>query len=159
MNARMTGIWAGTAWLACAAAFATDADYVEAADLARATALRARAKKLYLRARGYGLRGLEARHPGFGQRLRSERDAALAGLEKADVPLLYWTAAPWAAATSMAKEDPELTADQGLFEALMRRAPFPSVLCGDDFLGLFLRFLGLLRAERFLTREKQGGAA
>ena len=30
MNARRTGIWAGTAWLACAAAFATDADYVEA---------------------------------------------------------------------------------------------------------------------------------
>jgi adhesin HecA-like repeat protein len=31
MNARMAGMWVGTAWLACAAAFATDADYVEAA--------------------------------------------------------------------------------------------------------------------------------
>ena len=31
MNARMTAIWAGTAWLVCAAALATDADYVESA--------------------------------------------------------------------------------------------------------------------------------
>ena len=39
MNARMTGIWAGTAWLACAAAFATDADYVEAAAFTQTVAV------------------------------------------------------------------------------------------------------------------------
>ena len=31
MNMRMAGIWAGTTWLACAAAFAADEDYVETA--------------------------------------------------------------------------------------------------------------------------------
>ena len=36
-----------------------EADIVEAKDLARATELRGRAQKLYLRAREYGLRGLE----------------------------------------------------------------------------------------------------
>lgn len=101
---------------------ASEADYVEGKDLARATELRSRAKKLYLRARGYGLRGLEARHPGLTLKLRKDPAAALAVATRADVPLLYWTAAPWAAATSLSKEDPELTADQGLFEALMRRA-------------------------------------
>ena len=39
MNVRMTGIWAGTAWLACAAAFATDADYVEAAAFTQTVAV------------------------------------------------------------------------------------------------------------------------
>src|SRR5512140_1940532 len=37
----------------------TEADYAEAQDLQRAIEMRARAKKLYLRAREYGLRGFE----------------------------------------------------------------------------------------------------
>jgi hypothetical protein len=37
-----------------------DADEMEDTDLSAATAMRARARKLYLRARNYGLRGLEA---------------------------------------------------------------------------------------------------
>ncbi len=41
-----------------------EGDMVEAKDLARATELRERARKLYLRARGYGLRGLEVDFPG-----------------------------------------------------------------------------------------------
>ena len=99
-----------------------EADYVEAKDLSRATELRGRAKKLYRRALGYGLRGLEVRHPGFRTRLRSDPASAVLELEKRDVPLVYWTAAAWGAAISLSKEDPELTADQGLVEALARRA-------------------------------------
>ena len=49
-----------------------EADYVEEKDLARATALRARARKLYSRALRYGLRGLEVRHPGFEAGLRDD---------------------------------------------------------------------------------------
>lgn len=102
----------------------SEADYVEGKDLARATELRARARKLYARALRYGLRGLEARHPGFGAGLRSDalREATLAATTAADVPLLYWTGAAWGAAISLSKEDAELTADQGLAEALERRA-------------------------------------
>ncbi len=44
-----------------------DADEAEPGDLAAAEALRARARRLYLRAERYGLRGLEVKHPGFGQ--------------------------------------------------------------------------------------------
>ena len=101
-----------------------EADVVEAKDLARATALRARARRLYARALRYGLRGLEARHPGFGKGLRDEtlREKTLAAATKGDVPLLYWTGAAWGAAISLSKEDAELTADQGLAEALERRA-------------------------------------
>jgi hypothetical protein len=39
-----------------------------------------------------------------------------------DVPLLYWTAAAWGAAVSLSKDDPDLIADQPLFEALIDRA-------------------------------------
>ncbi len=101
-----------------------EADFVEAKDLARATALRARARKLYARALRYGLRGLEVRHPGFEAGLRDDalREKTLAAATKADVPLLYWTGAAWGAAISLSKENADLTADQGLVEALERRA-------------------------------------
>jgi predicted anti-sigma-YlaC factor YlaD len=99
-----------------------EADYAEAADLERATALRARAKRLYLRALNYGLRGLEVRHRGFRDRLRTDPEALLAEARQEDVPLLYWSAAAWGSAISISKEDSELAADLGLTEKLMRRA-------------------------------------
>ncbi len=101
-----------------------EADFAEEKDLSRATALRARARKLYSRALGYGLRGLEVRHPGFEKGLRDDllRDRTLAATTKADVPLLYWTGAAWGAAISLSKENADLTADQGLVEAIERRA-------------------------------------
>jgi tetratricopeptide (TPR) repeat protein len=98
-----------------------EADYVEAKDFDRATAMRARAARLYRRALGYGLRGLEARHPGFEKKLRSDPASALGPMVTGDVPILYWTAASWGAAISIQKEDSNLVADQGLAEALVRR--------------------------------------
>jgi predicted anti-sigma-YlaC factor YlaD len=99
-----------------------DADFVEAQDLARATALRDRARKHYRRALEYGLRGLEVDHHGFRTALRNDPAAALAPMRKKDVPLLFWTANAWGAAIALSKDDSELTADQNLAEALMRRA-------------------------------------
>jgi predicted anti-sigma-YlaC factor YlaD len=99
-----------------------DADFLEAKDLASATALRQRAGKLYLRAREYGMRGLEVDSPDFSGRLRTDRPGALASLQKRHVPLLYWTAASWAAAMALDKSDSSLTADQEVAEAMMRRA-------------------------------------
>ena len=61
---------------------ACEADYVEGADLARATALRRRAVRLYLRARGHGLHGLEAAVPGFAAALRRDPAAAAAALRR-----------------------------------------------------------------------------
>jgi predicted anti-sigma-YlaC factor YlaD len=99
-----------------------DADFAEAQDLAGATALRVRARKLYVRGRDYGFRGLEVDFPGFRERLPHDPAAALAPMKKAHVPLLYWTAAPWAKAMALDKSDSALTADQHLAEAMMKRA-------------------------------------
>jgi predicted anti-sigma-YlaC factor YlaD len=99
-----------------------DADFAEAHDLARATELRARARRLYLRALGYGFRGLEVDFPGLRERLRTDGENALARTRKEHVPLLYSTGLAWFAAISLSKDDSELTADQSQAEALMKRA-------------------------------------
>lgn len=99
-----------------------EADFIEAQDLDRATAMRARARKLYLRALDYGLRAFEVESPGFRDRLRQNPETALAKTTRKHVPLLYWTAASWGAAFAINKADSELSADQGIIEALMRRA-------------------------------------
>ena len=97
-------------------------DVAEATDLARATEQRERARKLYLRARNYGLRGLEVDFPGFGDALARDPKAALARTKKEHVPLLYWTAMGWAGAMSLKVNDSEVSADQPIVEALARRA-------------------------------------
>jgi predicted anti-sigma-YlaC factor YlaD len=98
------------------------ADFLEDEDWEESVHQKERAKKLYLRARDYGLRGLELEFEGFRERLREDPEAALAKAEREHVPMLYWTAAAWAAATSLSIDDSELTADQFQFEAMMRRA-------------------------------------
>jgi predicted anti-sigma-YlaC factor YlaD len=99
-----------------------DADLTEATDLAKATELRERARKMYLRALDYGLRGLEVDVPGFRAQLRKDPAAAVAKLKKEQLPLAYWTANAWGAAISINKTDTEVSADMNLAEALMRRA-------------------------------------
>jgi len=98
-----------------------DADYIEAQDYARAKELRQRALKLYLRARDYGVRGLELSHPGIGRALSVTPDAAAAKLGKKDVDLLYWVAAAWGSAIGVGKDHPELMADINAVRALMNR--------------------------------------
>jgi len=99
-----------------------DADEIEAKDYAAAEAMRARAKRLYLRARGYGLRGLEAAHPGFTNALSANPRKAVAQMKKSDVPQLYWTAAAWGAAIGVSKDDPERIAEIPQMEAIIDRA-------------------------------------
>jgi predicted anti-sigma-YlaC factor YlaD len=98
------------------------ADYIEDQDLARATEMRARAKKLYLRAVGYGMRDLEIQFPGFADRLRANQDEALAKTTKKQVPLLYYTAGAWAAAFALDVADSQLSVNQTLIEKMMARA-------------------------------------
>ena len=99
-----------------------ESEAVENKDLAAATALRERARRLYFRARNHGLRGLEITHPGLEQRLRNNARAAVRDLGSLDVPLTYWTAVAWAAAISVSKDNPEAVADLPIAEALMDRA-------------------------------------
>jgi predicted anti-sigma-YlaC factor YlaD len=99
-----------------------DADEMQDHDLAAAEAMRARARRLYLRARDYGLRGLDVTHPHFTAKLRADPKAAVALAQVRDAPLLYWTAAAWAAAISLAKDDPHFIAEIPQVEALIDRA-------------------------------------
>jgi len=99
-----------------------EADEIQDRDLEKATALHIRARRLYLRARDYGMRGLEVAHPGFGNELRRDPLATVRAATQKDVPLLYWTAASWGAAISVSKDHPDLVADQGIVEALIDRA-------------------------------------
>ena len=99
-----------------------EAEEIEAENLAKAREMQVRARRLYLRARDYGLRGLEAAHAGFTHRLREDPTAAVAKLRKSDVPLLYWSAVSWAAAISVSKDNPDFVADLPKVEAMIDRA-------------------------------------
>jgi hypothetical protein len=98
------------------------ADSLEKKDKRAAEALRERSKKLLERGRRYGVQGLSLRVKDFEKALQKDPNAALAGMEKEDVPLLYWTAAAWGASITLDKENLELVADLPRVEALMRRA-------------------------------------
>jgi predicted anti-sigma-YlaC factor YlaD len=99
-----------------------DADETEDKDLAAAEEMRGRARRLYLRARNYGLRGLEVRHKGFEKTLRADPKQAVGVATVKDVPLLYWTAVSWAGAISLSKDNPDLIAQLPMVEAMMDRA-------------------------------------
>lgn len=98
------------------------ADELEAADLQGAFRERQRALRLFLRARDYGLRGLRLDGPAQAEALRRAPATALAATKAADAELLYWTSAAWAAAVSIAKDDPELLAALPIVDAMAARA-------------------------------------
>jgi predicted anti-sigma-YlaC factor YlaD len=99
-----------------------EADAIALEDTERAWVEWNRARRLYLRARDYGLRGLDVAVPGFSATLRTTPAAAVAQADAAEVDLLYWTAASWAAAVALGKDDPSLVADLPLVSALIDRA-------------------------------------
>ncbi len=97
-------------------------DAENATDFDKQQALHERALKLYMRARGYGLRGLELKHKGITQQLAASPDSALRGVTLREQPLLYWTGAAWGSAISLGKDKPELVADFPVVKAIMQRA-------------------------------------
>ena len=115
-----------------------DADELEASDYAAAQAMRERARRLYLRARDYGLRGLEVRQPGARAALAADPRAAVRRFTKADVPQLYWTAAAWASVISLSKDDPARIAEIPQMEALIDRAAELDADWGEGSIHSFL---------------------
>jgi len=95
-------------------------------DLDRARALRARARRLYMRGYQYGIRAMERSHPGFGEALLANPGAAVrtvrSGHAERDVPLLYWTAASLGLAISVSPGDAALLARLPDVHALLNRA-------------------------------------
>jgi predicted anti-sigma-YlaC factor YlaD len=99
----------------------TDAFLIEEENPVQARRLRQRALKMYIRARDYGLRGLEVECPGITERLKKEPFEAAAAIEQEHISLLYWTAASWGSAISLDLSRPELVADVDAVRALVQR--------------------------------------
>jgi predicted anti-sigma-YlaC factor YlaD len=98
------------------------ADELEERDVNAAYAERARAQRLYLRARDYGLRALGAPGATGIRTLQTDPDAVLRRAAKPDVALLYWTGVAWAAAISLSKDQPTVVAQLPAVRALVARA-------------------------------------
>lgn len=105
---------------------AEDADRVEDKDVQAGKILRTRAKRMFLRARGYGLDATELALPGARQVLsgsdRDKRAALLARAKSSDVPTLYWLGAAWGSAIANAKDDMALVGELPVVAELMKRA-------------------------------------
>ena len=104
-----------------AAFIQSDADDIEATDYEKSTAMHDRAFRLFLRARNYGLRGLELDHRGITQRLKVMPDSAVREIKVKELPMLFWTAAAWGSAINLGKDRAEMLADLGAVRALMDR--------------------------------------
>lgn len=98
------------------------AQALESVDLAASRHGLERAKRFFLRARGYGLRALELDYPGISEQLEADPVTAAARLQKKDVPALYWTGVAWGSAVSVAKDDMALVGDLPVVTAMLERA-------------------------------------
>ena len=99
-----------------------EAEEVEDQDLAKATVLQERARRLYRRARDYGLRAMALHRPDIARELQDDPQRAAARFGSADAGLLYWTAASWGALIGLSKDSPESIAQLPMVEALIDRA-------------------------------------
>ena len=97
-------------------------DAEEASDPPVVTELRARAGRMYGRARGYCLRALEVRHPGIRKSLSEDALSAVALTTKDDVPLLYWTGLATAGSVSVSENQILRVNDLATARALLSRA-------------------------------------
>ena len=96
---------------------------LKAQDATAAQDLRSRAAKMYQRARGYCLHGLELRHPGLTvQAIGADPNAALQQATVQDVPWLYWTAASWGADLSLSPTPLLRVSELASVRALLNRA-------------------------------------
>lgn len=92
-------------------------------DYERSKHFTGRALNLSLRGRDYCWRGLEVRFRDVTRKLKLDPVAAVAAAERAQVPLLYWSAASLGAAISLGGIDhPELVIDWPVVRALGERA-------------------------------------
>lgn len=95
---------------------------IEKEDLNKSRQRRNRAKRLFLRARNYGLRALETSHPEISESIIKDPFAAVHRTDKKDVAALYWTGVAWGSAISVAKDNMSLVAELPIVSAVMERA-------------------------------------
>ena len=98
------------------------AQELESQNLQTARRIRERAKRLFLRARHYGMQALDLDHPGFSQAIFKDPVAEVENMGKKDVAALYWTGVAWGSAISAAKSDMALIGDLPAVTAIMEKA-------------------------------------
>jgi len=99
-----------------------EADYIEDSDMKKAREMRDRSRNLYLRARDYGLRGLDVSCKNFSKKFFENPTKAMKKLNQNDPQmreLVQWTLTSWAAAISVSKDRPDLIADLPYVEAML----------------------------------------
>jgi predicted anti-sigma-YlaC factor YlaD len=89
---------------------------------AEAADLKQRAARMYERARGYCVRALEIRLPKGRASLAKDPKATLAAAVRADIPILYWTAAAWGGSLAVAENPILRLAELSVVRALFARA-------------------------------------
>ena len=116
-------LFANTGFVLYANAFLqADAAIAEWDDYDLALELSERARRMYLRARDYGLRNVEVDHPGITARLQSDPETAVAVFEAEEVESLYYLGGAWMLAISLGLDRPGLVADLPAARALLDRA-------------------------------------
>lgn len=116
-------LFANTGFVLYANAFLqADAAIAEWDDYDLALELNERARRMYLRARDYGLRNVEVDHPGITARLQSDPEAAVTVFEAEDVESVYYLGGAWMLAISLGLDQPALVADLPAARALLDRA-------------------------------------
>ena len=116
-------LFANTGFVLYANAFLqADAAIAEWDDYDLALELNERARRMYLRARDYGLRNVEVAYPGITARLQSDPEAAVAVFEREDVESLYYLGGAWMLAISLGLDQPALVIDLPAARALLDRA-------------------------------------
>jgi predicted anti-sigma-YlaC factor YlaD len=98
------------------------AEMLENENLQAARKLRERAKRLFLRARQYGIQALDLDYPGFLEAIFADPVAAVEGMQRKDVAALYWTGVAWGSAISADKSDMSLIGDLPIITVLMEKA-------------------------------------
>ena len=99
-----------------------DAAIAEWTDYERAAELNERARRMYLRARDYGLRLVEIEHPGITGSLLEDPLAAVMVFDVEDVETLYYLGGAWMLAINLSLDRPALVADLPSARALLDRA-------------------------------------
>lgn len=141
------------AFVATPAGFLSDDRWEERA------AMYDRAKRLYIRGRDLLMADLERRHAGFSAALEAgEFEAAFAGMEKADVPFLYWAAAGWFGAYSLDVFDLSLgagiTRAAAMMDAAYRLEPdFGSGSIDDFYIAYYASMPDGMGGDRNKARE------
>ena len=100
----------------------TEGEILVEEDFERGTALRDRARRLYLRALGFAMRALDTQYPGISEQLRRVPSDAAARVTGKDVEMLYWAGVALGLSISTDPTDPRMVLRLAEVDALLERA-------------------------------------